>query len=213
MTSPRVPESFPPARAGLLAWLAVAGLVLASAGGAALFAGAAQLPAERQLSAPVTAPPYRLDSAGVTRPEEAKLRLMLPARVLSVVDGDTVRLEIAERPAGIEELETVRLIGVDTPETKAPGKPVQRGGPEASAFVERRLLGRDVLLAFDRELRDRYGRLLAYVWLTDGTCFNALLVAEGVGRFYGDYPFALREHFRKLGEAARQAGKGIHQGE
>jgi micrococcal nuclease len=72
----------------------------------------------------------------------------------------------------------IRLIGVDTPETVDPSKPVQCFGPEASAFTERQLDGATVGLEFDVERLDPYGRTLAYVWLGD-QLFNRTLVGQG----------------------------------
>lgn len=91
------------------------------------------------------------------------------AKVQRVVDGDTVRL------AG---LGSVRLIGVDTPEVY--GGTVECFGPEASAFAKSVLRrGLEVRYRVGAEPRDRYGRLLAYVWLPDGRFFNRMLVARG----------------------------------
>ena len=89
------------------------------------------------------------------------------ATVTRVVDGDTVEL------GGLGK---VRLIGVDTPEVYGG---VECYGREASAFARRQLDGRRVRYTVGREARDRYGRLLAYVWLEDGRSFNALLVGRG----------------------------------
>ena len=84
----------------------------------------------------------------------------LSARVTRVVDGDTIDVELA---GGSED--TVRYIGIDTPETVKPGTPVQCGGPRAHELNERLVGGRAVTLRFDAERRDVYGRLLAYVYL------------------------------------------------
>ena len=97
------------------------------------------------------------------------------AEVVRIVDGDTIEVSI-----GGEE-EDVRYIGVDTPESVAPGEPVECFGPEASEFNERLVAGETVTLAFDQELRDAYGRLLAYV-IADGVHVNAELVARGFAR-------------------------------
>ena len=80
------------------------------------------------------------------------------AQVVRVIDGDTIEVSIG----GQEE--DVRYIGVDTPETVKPGTPVQCYGPQASAENHRLVDGRTVRLVFDRERRDVYGRLLAYVY-------------------------------------------------
>jgi micrococcal nuclease len=90
--------------------------------------------------------------------------------VTRVVDGDTVVL------AGLGK---VRLIGVDTPEVFGSRECF---GAEASAFAKRMLEGRHVRYLVGREAHDRYGRLLAYVWLPDGRSFNGLLVARGSAR-------------------------------
>ncbi|MFM7093883.1 MAG: thermonuclease family protein [Actinomycetota bacterium] len=102
--------------------------------------------------------------------------------VVSVADGDTFDVEIAG------ERDTVRLIGVDTPETKHPTKGVQCWGPEASDFTKSLLsAGTRVRLVRDVEARDRYGRLLAYVYLDDTNVFvNRELVRLGFAR---PYPF------------------------
>ena len=91
------------------------------------------------------------------------------ARVVEVVDGDTVVATLSDR--GVDEV--VRLLGVDTPETKHPDRPVECFGPEAEAFTRERFLGSEVELVFDVEHRDVYGRLLAYVAM-DGARFKAL---------------------------------------
>lgn len=93
-----------------------------------------------------------------------------------VVDGDTFETTIN----GIQE--KIRLIGVDTPETVKPNSPVQPYGPEASKFSKETLTGQEVYIDFDAQQRDKYGRLLAYVHLKDGTFFNAKLVKEGYAR-------------------------------
>jgi micrococcal nuclease len=81
-----------------------------------------------------------------------------------VVDGDTIILSNGEK---------VRLIGVDTPETVRPNTPVEYYGKEASAFTKKMVEGKPVRLEYDWQQRDKYGRLLAYVYLMDGTFINA----------------------------------------
>ena len=98
-------------------------------------------------------------------------------QVVKVVDGDTIRVRLG---AGTER---VRLIGIDTPETVKPDTPVQCYGRAASAEAHRLLDGRRVRLVQDVEARDRYGRLLAYVYRTpDGLFVNAELARRGLAR-------------------------------
>lgn len=126
-----------------------------------------------------------------------------PVRVVGVVDGDTIEVDAAGRR------ETVRLLGVDTPETVHPHRPVECFGPEASAFTHSRLLGRTVQLGFDRVRRDAYGRLLAYVEV-DGWRFNDALLAGGYATLLVIPPNGA--HGRAmLGREleARRAGRGL----
>lgn len=125
------------------------------------------------------------------------------ARVLAVIDGDTLDVTAGGRP------ERVRLLGVDTPETVDPHRPVGCYGPEAAAFTGRRLQGRTVRLSFDRQRRDRFGRLLAYVEV-DGRRFNDDLLAEGYARLLIIPPNG--RHGRAMLDqelAARSAGRGL----
>src|SRR5215213_4702317 len=80
------------------------------------------------------------------------------ARVLRVIDGDTIEVDLGGRE------EHVRYIGIDTPESAIPGEPVECFGKEAAAANEDLVDGETVRLVFDAERRDRYGRLLAYVY-------------------------------------------------
>lgn len=130
-----------------------------------------------------------------------------PVAVVRVIDGDTVVVE-----GGDGKRVVVRLIGVDTPETVAPGKPVQPYGPEASAYTKAGLLGLMVRLVPDSRAgeRDRYGRTLAYVFIGD-ECWNETLIRKGYGRAYTDYPFepATRARFVIVEDAAKAAGRGL----
>jgi micrococcal nuclease len=128
-------------------------------------------------------------------------------RVERVVDGDTFVAVVAGRH------ERVRLIGVDTPETVDPSRPVQPYGKEASNFARRMLDGRTVRLAGDVEPRDRFGRLLAYVWLPDGTFWNALLAAEGYAQLITIPPdVTYAGLFRRLVDQARSSSRGLWAG-
>jgi micrococcal nuclease len=106
---------------------------------------------------------------------------------------------------------TVRYIGVDTPETVKPGEPVQCFGRLASAFNRRLVEGRRVRLRFGPERHDRYGRLLAYVYVEGRRhSVNAKLVARGYGRVLVIPPnTAHEEGFRRLERRARERGLGL----
>jgi micrococcal nuclease len=135
---------------------------------------------------------------------------MVRAEVAGHVDGDTVRVRIANPGAELLGLvETIRMIGVDTPETVHPRRKVEFFGKEASDFTKARLLGKPVLLAFDWDLRDRYGRLLVYIYTQDGTCHNAALIREGYGHAYTNFAFQFMDEFRNLEQQARQAKRGL----
>jgi micrococcal nuclease len=154
---------------------------------------------------------YRVNTSGLTRSSEAQVSRMVKAEVVNHVDGDTVRVRIPNPPPELKVLETIRMLGVDTPETVHPNKPVQRFGKEASAFTKERLLGKPVYLAFDWDLRDRYGRLLAYIYTEDGRCFNATLIREGFGHAYLSFPFQFIDEFKALEEDARNRKRGLWQ--
>lgn len=104
-----------------------------------------------------------------------------------VVDGDTIVVDMDGKQ------EKVRLIGVDTPETVHPEKPVEYFGKEASEFTKRMAEGKKVRLEYDWQDRDKYGRVLAYVYLEDGTFLNAEIVRQGFGFAYTRYPFKYLE--------------------
>ncbi|MDR2257871.1 MAG: thermonuclease family protein [Treponema sp.] len=152
---------------------------------------------------------YRVNAASLSSSAAADLSRMIQAEVVGHVDGDTIRVRIPNPPAGLGAVETIRLIGVDTPETVHPSRPVEVFGQEASDFTKTRLLGRPVHLAFDWDLRDRYGRLLAYIYTPDGRCFNAALVGEGYGYAYTRFSFHFMDEFRALEQEARREHRGL----
>ena len=125
------------------------------------------------------------------------------ARVLRVIDGDTIEVSIG----GHEE--DVRYIGVDTPETVKPGTPIQCYGPQAKVENHRLVAGKAVRLVFDRERRDVYGRLLAYVH-TRSRFVNAALVRGGYARTLTIPPnTAHASLLMRLEVGAGQDGRGL----
>jgi micrococcal nuclease len=152
------------------------------------------------------------NSAGPTMPGSTTIASAGPtvgggsrdnALVTRVVDGDTVEALFGGRPL------TVRLIGIDTPESVAPDQPVQCFAHQASAYTTERLEGARVRLQFDLERIDPFGRTLAYLWLGD-ELFNETLVREGYA-FVTTYPPNVRyvDRFRAAQREARSAGRGV----
>ncbi len=122
-----------------------------------------------------------------------------------VLDGDTIELETGEK---------VRLIGVDTSETRDPRKSVEYFGPEATAFTKSMVEGKRVRLEMDQANAhlghtDKYLRILAYVILEDGTFLNAEIIKEGFGLADTQYPFIYEKEFRLLEEEAINQKRGL----
>jgi micrococcal nuclease len=132
-------------------------------------------------------------------------------QVRRVVDGDTIIVGLGEGDV------TVRMIGINSPESVKPDWPVECYGPESSAFAQSALAGRTVTLEFDQSQgrRDQYGRTLAYVWIERAAgalrMFNLDAVARGYARErqYGPVRYAWRNAFREAQATARRAGIGL----
>ena len=127
-------------------------------------------------------------------------------RILTVIDGDTVDIEIDGRT------ERARLIGVNTPETKHPTKPIECFGPEASAYLTQLLpKGTTVRIERDVEARDRYGRMLLYLYLGSNDLFiNLDLVARGYGTPMSIEPNTFhRNDFVRAAAQAEAANVGL----
>jgi micrococcal nuclease len=142
--------------------------------------------------------------------DDEALGRSVSAGVVRVIDGDTIEVSIEGQD------EDVRYIGVDTPETVKPGAPVQCYGPQASAENHRLVEGRTVRLVFDRERRDVYGRLLAYVYTRPRgnaerpRLVNAALVRDGYARTLTIAPnTAHASVFQRLQARAGRAGRGL----
>lgn len=126
--------------------------------------------------------------------------------VLRVVDGDTIDVELSG------ERVRVRLIGINTPEIVDPRRPVQCFGRESSAKAEELLLGTAVRLETDpsQGRYDKYGRLLAYVYLPDGRSFNKEMIAQGYAYEYTyRLPYRYQSEFKAAQARAREAALGL----
>ena len=121
------------------------------------------------------------------------------------VDGDTIAVNMNGK------VEKVRFVGVDTPETHKPNTPVQCYGPAAAAYTKTIIGSHQVRLVSD-ELstdRDRYNRLLRYVYLPDGTLVNEKLIQNGYGFYYPYFPFSKSAQFEADEKGAIAANKGL----
>ncbi len=126
-------------------------------------------------------------------------------QVVRVIDGDTIQV------CGMfGDRVTVRYVGVDTPEIHHPMIGVERAGKEASEANRKLVDGKTVRLEFDVQEQDRYGRLLAYVYLEEGTFVNAWLVENGYAVVMTIPPNVKhQELFLKLQREAREAKRGL----
>jgi micrococcal nuclease len=130
--------------------------------------------------------------------------------VLKVVDGDTIDIDISDEPYGHTRL---RLLGIDTPETKNPEVGVMYFGPEAAEFTGNLVLGKAVTVYLDEgnRTRGKYGRLLAYVKLPEAGFLNEVLLREGFA--YADLRFhhSFYNKYKQLESGARGLKKGLWQ--
>jgi micrococcal nuclease len=126
--------------------------------------------------------------------------------VVGTVDGDTLDVDV-----GGGRVERIRLLGIDTPETVHPDRPVECGGPEASALLASLLPpGTAVRLERDTEARDHFGRLLAYVFRDDGLFVNEAMAMAGAADLLAIEPnAAYDDRLAAAVAAARSSGAGI----
>lgn len=142
------------------------------------------------------------------RGEVAPKESVLPENIIvsRVVDGDTIKVQ-----DGGEE-KTVRLLGVNTPETVDPRKTVECYGRESSRWLKNMIEGKTVRLQADASQgdKDKYGRYLRYVWLEDNTLINAKIIEEGYGFEYTyEIPYKYWSEFRQYQNLAREEERGL----
>lgn len=127
-------------------------------------------------------------------------------KIIRVIDGDTIIVEINSRK------EKIRLLGINTPESVDPRRPVECFGIEASDKAKEILAGGNVRLETDSTAseKDKYGRLLRYVFLEDGTNFNRMMISEGYAYEYTyDLPYKYQSEFKQAEKEARENKKGL----
>lgn len=160
-------------------------------------------PVEPNLPVPVA----NLDNTSFIEPEfkpepkEEQNQAIDLFQVTEVVDGDTIKVSL---------LGTLRLIGIDTPETRDPRKPVQCFGIEASNKAKELLSGKKVYLEYDpAQKQDKYGRTLAYVYREDGLFYNAEMIKQGYAHSYVRFPHPRLDEFNTYQQEARDSGRGF----
>lgn len=128
-------------------------------------------------------------------------------KVLRVVDGDTIRIDYNGKD------EKVRFIGLDTPETKDPRKPIQCFGREATAKMTEFAENKNIRLEFDKTQgeRDKYGRLLAFVYSEDNKNLAYEMIRQGYGNeyTYNSNPYKYQNEFKEAARKAREENKGL----
>ena len=130
--------------------------------------------------------------------------------VVNVIDGDTFDIDI---PDGRYEHTRIRLLGIDTPEADGEQSSVMYFGPEATEFTKKLALGKSITVYLDspNPTRGKYGRLLAYIKLTDGGFLNEVLLTEGYAYADSRFSHSFYNKYRQLQSRARTSKKGLWQ--
>lgn len=151
-----------------------------------------------------------LNTIPIAQNSQASLPEVQPAaktyKVIKIIDGDTLVASINGKE------ETLRLIGLDTPETVDPRKPVQCFGREASSKAKEILTGQQVRLEAEPSQgeRDKYGRLLRYIFLEDGTNYQDYMIRQGYAHEYTyNIPYKYQTQFKQAEDEARLAKRGL----
>jgi len=141
-------------------------------------------------------------------PEEATTTPILFPRVVRVIDGDTIDIEMSSSTTP----ERVRLIGINTPEAVDPRKPVECFGKEASQTMNALVQGKSVRVESDpsQDAYDKYHRRLAYIFLLDGTFINKKMIEEGYAYEYTyRVPYQYQQEFKAAQSEAQTFGRGL----
>ncbi|MCC7357403.1 thermonuclease family protein [Candidatus Uhrbacteria bacterium] len=157
----------------------------------------------------MNATPVHSESLEQKQNDTVTVKTETNALVTRVVDGDTIHV----KPDGQTEDVTVRLLGINTPESVDPRRPVECFGKEASVHAKGLLEGKRIRLEPDLQAddHDKYNRLLRKVVMEDGRNFNTLMVADGFALAYTSFPMnaEYKRELKKLQEEARLAGRGL----
>ncbi len=151
---------------------------------------------------------FDVERIGVESIDDISIADLLPGTVVAVTDGDTIRVIFADPPPGVQPDESVRLLGIDTPELQTPSGPDPLA-EEAREFVIQRTADPAVYLAFESKWRGSFGRLLAYVFTNDGRLLNGELLSHGLASVYHETPCYFHQEFVSLEVAARLEAIGM----
>ncbi len=137
--------------------------------------------------------------------KEKIIKMPMLYKVVSVIDGDTIQVEFDN------EIENIRLLGIDTPEVASPYTEEECFGQEAKEYLKQLLDGKEVYLIPDKQSsdQDKYDRLLRYVFLPDGLFVDAELIKNGYAYNYIYEPFEFMKYFDFLEKEAREDARGL----
>ena len=151
---------------------------------------------------------FDVERNGITSIDEISISDLLPCTVTEVIDGDTIKVVFVDPPPGIQAKESVRLLGIDAPELQISTKS-EPLATEAREFVIKRVSDSTVYLAFETRWRGDFGRLLAYVFTSEGSLLNAELLSHGLASVYNEEPSHFHQYFVTLEVEARSETKGM----
>ena len=151
---------------------------------------------------------FDVERAGITEISEISIAKLLPCEVVEVTDGDTLRVVFEDPPPGIQREESIRLLGIGTPElgTSIKAEPL---AAEARDFVATLVAESTVYLAFESKWRGSFGRLLAYVFTVEGLLINTELLSRGLASVYIQTPSHFHQDFIAIEVTARLETRGM----
>lgn len=162
---------------------------------------------EKETKTPEEKPKIESGVVGESLLANEDIRKSPTYQVLRVTDGDTIHINYNGKN------EKVRLIGLDTPETKDPRKPIQCFGREATAKMTELAENKNIRLEFDKTQgeRDKYGRLLAFVYSEDSKNLAYEMIRQGYGNeyTYNSNPYKYQNEFKEAARKAREENKGL----
>jgi endonuclease YncB( thermonuclease family) len=151
---------------------------------------------------------FDIEKSGITRINEISIADLLPCTIIEVIDGDTIKVVFVDPPPGIQQEESIRLLGIDAPELHTSINP-EPLATEAREFVIAHTADPTVYLAFESRWRGSFGRILAYVFTNEKSLLNADLLSSGLASVYVETPCYFHQYFVTLEVAARSESRGM----